>query len=293
MRRWRRRLVLHFRDLVRKRAGAQWCFADPAGWLLGAGSVCTGTIPKADRQSAGRTLCISHSKLHFRADCDTIMCEISQAEKTKESPWMSGNKPVPDIVVGRLPVYLRELAHLLDEGQTVTASKELAGRLGMSSAQIRKDLSHFGEFGKQGMGYDIAYLREQLRGILKVDCVWDMALVGAGDLGHAIAQYGGFEGRGFRVSCVFDNKREKIGRRLGSFEIRDATTLGETIRQLGIRIAIVAVPAGEAQKVVDNLVDAGVRAVLNYAPITVTAPPGIYVQHIDPVIHLQHMTYHL
>jgi redox-sensing transcriptional repressor len=206
---------------------------------------------------------------------------------------MSRNKPVPDIVVGRLPVYLRELAHLLDEGQTVTASKELADRLGMSSAQIRKDLSHFGEFGKQGMGYDIAYLKDQLRGILKVDSVWDMALVGAGALGQAIAQYGGFEGRGFRVTCVFDNSRKKIGHRLGSFEIHDAATLGETIRQLGIQVAIVAVPAGEAQKVVDDLVDAGVRAVLNYAPITVTAPPGIYVQHIDPVIHLQHMTYHL
>ncbi len=206
---------------------------------------------------------------------------------------MSRTKQVPDIVVGRLPVYLRELAHLLDEGETITASKELAQRLGMSSAQIRKDLSHFGEFGKQGMGYDIAYLIKQLRGILKVDRVWDMALVGAGDLGHAIAQYGGFEGRGFRVACVFDNDPVKIGRRLGSFEVHEADTLGEMVRRLGIQIAIVAVPASEAQKVVDDLVDAGVRAVLNYAPITVAAPLGVYVQHIDPVIHLQHMTYHL
>jgi redox-sensing transcriptional repressor len=206
---------------------------------------------------------------------------------------MPGNKPVPDIVVGRLPIYLRELSHLLDEGQTVTASKELAERLGISSAQIRKDLSHFGEFGKQGMGYDTAYLSNQLRGILKVDRGWDMALVGAGDLGHAIAQYGGFEGRGFRVACVFDTNHEKIGRRLGSLEIRDADALGKTIRQLDIQIAIVAVPAGEAQKVVDELVDAGVRAILNYAPIAITAPPRIHVQHIDPVIHLQNMTYHL
>ena len=112
---------------------------------------------------------------------------------------MSQIKPVPDIVIGRLPIYLRALSHLLDEGQRITASKELAERLGISSAQIRKDLSHFGEFGKQGMGYDIAYLREQLKGILKVDQIWDMVLVGAGDLGHAIIHYGGFEGRGFRV----------------------------------------------------------------------------------------------
>jgi redox-sensing transcriptional repressor len=206
---------------------------------------------------------------------------------------MPDKKAVPDIVVGRLPIYLRALSHLLDEGQRITASKDLAEWLGISSAQIRKDLSHFGEFGKQGMGYDIAHLRDQLKRILQVEGTWDVALVGAGDLGHAIAHYGGFEGHGFRIVCVFDNNPQKIGRRLGQIEICDANQLVEKIRERGIRISIVAVPAGAAQSVVDRLVEAGVRAILNYAPITVTAPPDVRLQYIDPVIHLQRMTYYL
>jgi redox-sensing transcriptional repressor len=206
---------------------------------------------------------------------------------------MPESKPVPDIVIGRLPIYLRALTHMLEGGQQITASKDLADRLGISSAQIRKDLSHFGEFGKQGMGYDIAYLREQLRSILQVKRQWDVALVGAGDLGHAIAHYGGFEGRGFRVTCVFDDNPQKVGRRLGKFEICDVASLPEKLQDLGVEIAIVAVPASAAQAVVDDLVQGGVKAILNYAPITVTVPPGVRVQYIDPVTHLQRMTYYL
>lgn len=206
---------------------------------------------------------------------------------------MSEKKPVPDIVIGRLPIYLRALNHLLGEGQRITASKDLAARLGISSAQIRKDLSHFGEFGKQGMGYDIDHLRREIMRILQVDRVWDVALVGAGDLGHAIAHYGGFEGRGFRVVCVFDNNPQKIGRRLGKFEIYDVQNLGPKLAERGIQIAIVAVPDSEAQAVVDELVRGGIRAILNYAPITVTVPSGVRVQYIDPVAHLQRMTYYL
>jgi len=206
---------------------------------------------------------------------------------------MPERRPVPDIVIGRLPIYLRALTYLLEEGQQITASKELAERLGISSAQIRKDLSHFGEFGKQGMGYEIDFLRDQLRSILQVDQTRDVALIGAGDLGHAIAHYSGFEGQGFRVSCVFDHNPQKIGRRLGRFEICDASQLVEKIEAMGIGIAIVAVPASAAQPVVDELVRAGVKAILNYAPITVMVPPGVQVQYIDPVIHLQRMTYYL
>jgi redox-sensing transcriptional repressor len=206
---------------------------------------------------------------------------------------MKESKSVPDIVIGRLPIYLRALNHMLDEGQRITASKELAQRLGISSAQIRKDLSHFGEFGKQGMGYDIAHLRDQIKRILKVDRIWDAALVGAGDLGHAIVQYGGFEGRGFRVACVFDNNPQKIGRRLGRFEICDAVEMPQKLKEMGLKVAIVAVPASAAQAVVDDLVEGGVRAILTYAPITVSVPPGVRVQYSDPVTHLQRMTYYL
>jgi redox-sensing transcriptional repressor len=182
---------------------------------------------------------------------------------------------------------------MLEEGQQITASKDLAERLGISSAQIRKDLSHFGEFGKQGMGYDVVFLRDQLRSILQVDKTWDVALIGAGDLGHAIAHYSGFEGQGFRVVCVFDHNPQKIGRRLGRFEICDAARLVAKVQAMEIKIAIVAVPAGAAQAVVDDLVSAGVKAILNYAPITLTVPPGIHVQYIDPVLYLQRMTYYL
>jgi len=206
---------------------------------------------------------------------------------------VSEAKSVPDIVVGRLPIYLRALNHLLDEGQQITASKQLARRLGISSAQIRKDLSHFGEFGKQGMGYDVAHLRDELSRILKVDREWEMALVGAGDLGHAIVHFGGFEGRGFSIARVFDNNPQKIGRHLGPLEIYDVAELPEKVRDAGIRTATVAVPANVAQAVVDDLVTAGIKAILNYAPITVTAPADVRVQYIDPVVHLQHMTYYL
>ncbi|MGD8623192.1 MAG: redox-sensing transcriptional repressor Rex [Anaerolineae bacterium] len=206
---------------------------------------------------------------------------------------MAEGKAVPDIVVGRLPVYLRALEHMAAEGQRIISSHDLAGRLGMSSAQIRKDLSHFGEFGKQGMGYDVLFLRDKLKDILHVDRCWDVALVGAGDLGHAIANYGGFAGRGFCAFCVFDNDPQKIGRQLGTFEILDVAEMPDKIRELGIEVAIVAVPAGAAQQVVDDLVSAGVRAILNYAPISVSVPPGVRLQYIDPVTHLQHMTYYL
>jgi redox-sensing transcriptional repressor len=202
-------------------------------------------------------------------------------------------KPVPDIVIGRLPIYLRALNHLLDEGQGITASKDLAQRLGISSAQIRKDLSHFGEFGKQGMGYDIRHLRDQLRRILKADRVWNMALIGAGALGHAIANYGGWEGKGFRIVSVFDSNPQKIGCRLGDFEILDVALLQEKIQQQDIKIAIVAVPAQAAEAVVEASARAGVKAILNYAPITVRIPPGVQMQYIDPVVHLQRMTYYL
>jgi len=206
---------------------------------------------------------------------------------------MAVKSPVPDIVVGRLPVYLRALRHLLDEGRSVTSSKELAQRLGIGSAQIRKDLSHFGEFGKQGTGYDVAHLASELSRILKVDREWGMALVGAGDLGRAISQYAGFQARGFRVACIFDNNPQKIGRRLGRLEVYDMALLQPKIQELGIQIAIVAVPANQAQAVVDELVKAGIRAILNYAPITVAVPLGVGVQYLDPVVHLQRMTYYL
>ena len=200
---------------------------------------------------------------------------------------------IPDIVISRLPVYLRALSRLQTEGQEITSSKELGERLGISSAQIRKDLSHFGEFGKQGTGYEIKKLVDQLRRILKVEREWDVALVGAGAIGHALAHYNGFADHGFRITMIFDNDPAKIGTRLNGFEICDVATLGEQIQAHNITLAMVAVPAETAQAVADELVKAGVRGILNYAPINLTVPDHVHVQYIDPVVHLQRITYYV
>jgi redox-sensing transcriptional repressor len=202
-------------------------------------------------------------------------------------------KVIPDIIVGRLPIYLLALQHMTLEGRQVTSSQELGERLGISSAQIRKDLSQFGEFGKQGTGYNISYLSDQLRAILKLDQVWDIAVVGAGDIGHAIANYNGFQDRGFRVAMLFDNDPKKVGKQAGRFTIQDSARLVEKIREASIRVAMIAVPASVAQEVADKLVEAGVKAIVNYAPITLNLPADVHVEYIDPLLHLQRMTYYL
>ncbi len=200
---------------------------------------------------------------------------------------------IPDIVIGRLPIYLRELTLLREEGYEVTSSHELGQRLGISSAQIRKDLSWFGPFGKQGTGYAIAYLQEQLKKILQLDREWQVALIGAGDLGRALARYGGFAHRGFRITRIFDNDPAKIGSYVGNIKVLSTRVMKEEIERSGIQVVMVAVPASAAQQVTDVLIGAGVRAILNYAPIVLNVPEGVHVQHIDPAVHLQHMTYYL
>jgi redox-sensing transcriptional repressor len=203
------------------------------------------------------------------------------------------DKTIPDIVVGRLPVYLRALQRMLQEGRRVTSSQELGERLGISAAQIRKDLSQFGEFGKQGTGYDIETLSKQVQKILKVDKVWDVAVVGAGDIGSALARYPGLNDRGFCVAMIFDNNPEKIATKIGDFVVQDSSDLVKIISAAKIKIAIIAVPAAAAQDVADQMVEAGVEAILNYAPISINVPLGLRVQYIDPVTHLQRMTYYL
>lgn len=200
---------------------------------------------------------------------------------------------IPDIIIGRLPVYLRALQRLSDKGIYTTSSQELGNIVGISAAQIRKDISQFGEFGKQGTGYSIPFLIERLRDILKVDRVWDVVVVGMGDIGHALARYNGFANRGFHVTMCFDNDPKKVGQKVGDFEIMDLSVMAEKIKQNKIKIAMLTVPASVAQDVADQLVKAGVRAILNYAPLSLSVPAGVKVQHIDPAIHLQRMTYYI
>ena len=205
---------------------------------------------------------------------------------------MNANR-IPDIIIGRLPVYLRALQQLSEKGTMTTSSQELGEIIGISAAQIRKDISQFGEFGKQGTGYSIPFLIERLRDILKVDRVWEVVIVGMGDIGHALARYNGFANRGFHINMVFDNDPEKIGQKVGDYEIYDTATLAEKVKQNKIKIAMLSAPASSAQEITDLLVKSGIKAILNYAPISLNVPGGIRVQYIDPVTHLQRMTYYL
>ena len=202
-------------------------------------------------------------------------------------------KIIPDIVVGRLPLYLRSLQRMALEGRLVTSSQELGERLGISAAQIRKDLSQFGEFGKQGTGYQIDYLRSQISQILHLDHEWEIAVVGAGDIGSAVVRYRGFANRGFRVAMIFDDDPTKINTQIGDFIVQDSANLVAAIKNKGIKVAMIAVPAAGAQDVAERLIEAGVKAILNYAPISINVPQDIQVQYIDPVIHLQRMTFYL
>ncbi|MBI4928548.1 MAG: redox-sensing transcriptional repressor Rex [Anaerolineae bacterium] len=203
------------------------------------------------------------------------------------------DKMIPDIVVGRLPRYLQALEHLLNEGIQTTSSQELGDLIGISAAQIRKDLSQYGEFGKQGRGYSIPFLVEQLHNILNVNRTWEMVLVGAGNLGHAIANYQGFMEHGFHIAMIFDNDPERIGTLIGDIEVQPESMLVDLTRRHGIKVAMITVPASAAQAVADELVLAGVLAILNYSPITLIVPDNVNVQYIDPIIHLQRMTYYL
>jgi redox-sensing transcriptional repressor len=200
---------------------------------------------------------------------------------------------IPDIVIGRLPIYLRALNRMLQAKKEYTSSHELGERLGISSAQIRKDLSHFGEFGKQGTGYQIVYLHDQIRHILNVDREWPMAVVGVGDLGHAIAHYRGFTARGFRITCLFDSDPAKIGEEVAGLTVKPIDEMMAEVQRLAIKVAMIATPADQAQAAANQLIQGGVRAILNYAPISLAAPPYVHIQYIDPVVHLQHMTFYL
>lgn len=202
-------------------------------------------------------------------------------------------RKIPDIIIGRLPVYLRALQRMTEMGLMTTSSQELGEHVGISAAQIRKDISQFGEFGKQGTGYSIEYLINKLREILKVDRIWDVVVVGAGDMGHAVVNYQGFTNRGFHIVAIFDNDKNKVGHTIGPFKVEDTESMVERIKEMDVKIAMLTVPAPAAQAVAEQLMQAGVRAILNYAPISLSVPNNVKVQYIDPSIHLQRMTYYL
>lgn len=203
------------------------------------------------------------------------------------------NGAVPDVVIRRLPLYLRALHRLRREGHRTASSEELAHYLGLTAAQIRRDFSYFGRFGKQGYGYEVDALIRELEAVLQLDRTWDVALVGYGNLGQAIAHYRGFVPNGFRITAIFAKSPEHIGQIVNGIVVLPETEIERVVRELGIRIGIIAVPADAAQEVAERLIAGGVRAILNYAPATLHVPSHVVVREIDPISALQSMTFYL
>ena len=200
---------------------------------------------------------------------------------------------VPEVVVLRLPQYVRALADLLRRNVQVVSSQQLGAQLQMTPAQIRKDLSYFGRFGKQGRGYPVSYLLGELRQVLGLERTWNTCLIGIGRLGRAIISYPGFTPEGFNIVAAFDAASSEVGQSIGTLVVQPFSDLDTTIRERDIRIGIVAVPANHAQEVIDQLVKCNVSAILNYAPISPQVPEGVHVRNIDPILSLQSMTFYL
>lgn len=200
---------------------------------------------------------------------------------------------IPDIVIRRLPIYVRTLKSLCDRQVGSASSEQLADMIGVTAAQIRRDLSYFGKFGKQGKGYDTNLLVEAISGILKLNRQWPVALAGLGNLGRAIANYRGFSPSSFTIAALFDRNPGQIGQTLGELEILAVKDIAATMLDEGIRIGIIATPKVHAQETAELMVAGGVQAILNYAPVILKVPETVTVREIDPVSALQSMTYYI
>jgi redox-sensing transcriptional repressor len=201
-------------------------------------------------------------------------------------------RPIPEATVGRLPVYLRALVDLAEAGAATVSSEELAEAAGVNSAKVRKDLSHLGSYGTRGVGYDVAYLIHQVRRELGLTQHWGIVIAGVGNLGHALANYRGFEERGFRVAGLVDVDEGKVGERVGGARVRHIDDLPAIVAEGGVAIGVIATPAAAAQEVADRMVAAGLRAILNFAPAVLSVPAGVSVRKVDLAIELQILAYY-
>lgn len=204
-----------------------------------------------------------------------------------------GSPRIPEGVIERLPAYLNILIQLRADGASTVSSARLGELTAVNPAQIRRDLTYFGSFGKRGVGYDIPMLVERIQRILGSDHVHRLALVGAGNLGSAIAGYNGLKQHGFVVTAIFDTDPAKIGTRIGDIVVQDVAEIEATLKKQQIRIGVVAVPPEAAQGVTDELARAGVRVILNYTPVIVRVPEGVTLHNTDPVQELLHTLYYL
>ncbi len=203
-------------------------------------------------------------------------------------PWQFD---IPEATVGRISTYLTIVRQLEREGRQTASSSEIGERANVNAAQVRKDLSYFGDFGRRGLGYRVSDLRVHLMRILGVEHERRVILVGAGNLGAALVGYPGFEARGFRIVAVLDNNPAKIGHRLYGQKILPMQSLNEVVQSTGAEQGIVAVPGAAAQSVVDGLVAAGVRSILNLAPVQVTASPPVVIRSVDMTSHLELLSF--
>ena len=197
------------------------------------------------------------------------------------------------MTIHRLSVYTRCLLQLEEDGVKTISSQEMADRFNLNSAQVRKDLAYFGEFGVRGIGYYVAGLKAELQRILGLDRQWPVVLVGFGNLGSALFHYKGFGRQGFRIAAIVDDDPAKVAREVDSVPVVHSRDLAREARARGIQIAIVAVPAESAQAVTDQLVGAGIRAILNFAPARLKVPREVRLQNVDLSIELETLSFYL
>jgi len=199
---------------------------------------------------------------------------------------------IPDATVARLPVYLRSLLEVASASTTTISSERLAEMAGVNAAKVRKDLSYLGSYGTRGVGYDVEFLLFQMRRELGVTEHWPVVIVGIGNLGHALANYGGFGASGFHVVALVDADAHKLGTIIGAMTVRHPDELPVLVAEHGVNIGIIATPAGAAQGVADRLVTAGVTSILNFAPAVIAVPEGVSLRKVDLAVELQILSFH-
>jgi redox-sensing transcriptional repressor len=206
---------------------------------------------------------------------------------------MDPTKPesVPNPAVRRLSLYLRQLEVFARKGRRTISSKQLGQSLNLTDAQVRKDLAYFGQFGHPGIGYRVDDLIAQVRRILGTDKIWNVLLVGAGNLGRALMSYKGFDAKGFRLVAIFDNDPNKVGKRQGPFVVESLNDLRSVIDHHAIRLAMIAVPADAAQEIADKLVEAGIRGLLNFAPISLNVPADVALNAVDLAVQMEQLSF--
>ncbi len=204
----------------------------------------------------------------------------------------SSSQGIPEATIARLPLYLRALTALADRDVASVSSEELAAAAGVNSAKLRKDLSHLGSYGTRGVGYDVEYLIYQVSRELGLTQDWPVVIVGAGNLGRALANYGGFASRGFRVAALLDADPQVIGNIIAGHRVRAADEVEQVVAEYRVMIGAITVPAPAAQSICDRLVAAGVTSILNFAPVVLSVPDGVDVRKVDLSIELQILAFH-